>query len=183
MFTSNPGPRSQISPIVLYPDPVLRTVCAPVAEFDEQLATLVSSLANTLYSSSGIGLAAPQIGVSEQVLVMDLSEDHSDLSVYINPRITNKAGLAIVEETCLSLPGVAAKILRAGMVNVSAFDAQGCAFEQELDGMQAVCLQHELDHLHGKLFIDRLSRVRRWGVRKALNKLETQTQQEPALQN
>ena len=159
-------------PIVQYPNPLLRQQAVAVAEFDESLKTLANNLKETLYSTSGIGLCAPQVGHSVRLLVMDLSEDHSALEVFVNPTIRNKAGLAIVEESCLSLPGVAAKVMRSGQVLLEAQDLDGNVFEQEYEGMKAVCLQHEIDHLEGKLFIDRISRVRRILFRRTLQALE-----------
>ena len=159
-------------PIVTYPDAILREQSAPVTTFDTSLSELVDTLTQTLYSTSGIGLSAPQIGQSVQLFVMDLTEDHSTPVVFINPVIIKKTGFAVVKEECLSLPGVAANIIRAGQIRVAACNTAGEAFECELEGMSAVCVQHEVDHLQGKLFVDRLSRLRRFRLRKALRALE-----------
>jgi len=160
-------------PIVQYPDSLLRQQAVEVAEFDDSLKVLADNLKDKLYSTSGIGLCAPQIGHSLRLLVMDLSDDHSAPEVFVNPIIRNRAGLAIAEERCLSLPGVAAKVMRSGQVLLQAYDLHGDPFEQEYDGMKAVCLQHEIDHLEGKLFIDRISRLRSLLFRKTLQALET----------
>jgi len=158
--------------IIEYPDPLLRLQAKPVEHFNDALHGFVDSLIETLHSTSGIGLCAPQVGKSQQVLVMDLSEKQNAPDVFINPVIKAKAGFAIVEESCLSIPGIAAKIMRAGVVSVHAQDQKGQVFEREFEGMQAVCLQHEIDHLQGILFIDRLSRLRRYRFRQQLLRLE-----------
>ncbi len=168
--------------IVEYPDAVLRKEAAAITSFDASTAELSANLLDTLYSTSGIGLCAPQIGQSQQMLVMDLSENHSQPEVFVNPTILSKSGLAIVEETCLSIPGVAAKVMRSGQILVQAQDIYGEPFEREYVDMKAVCLQHEIDHLHGKLFIDRLSSLRRYRFRQALRKLETNAMPSSAAQ-
>ncbi|MFK7892370.1 MAG: peptide deformylase [Granulosicoccus sp.] len=158
--------------IVEYPDPVLRQVAKPVSVFDAALQELTDNLTDTLYCTSGIGLCAPQIGYSQQLLVMDLSEDQTKLEVFINPKILSKSGFAIAEERCLSIPGVAAKVIRAGVVQISAQNIQGQTFEQTLEGMSAICMQHEIDHLQGTLFIDRVSRLRGLLFKRALRSLD-----------
>ncbi len=154
-------------PILEYPDPRLRQPSAPVAAFDTGLQRLVDDLVETLHDSRGIGLAAPQAGDHRQVVVIDLSGDASAPEVFINPRILDRRVPALVEESCLSVPGVVGNVLRATELRVEARDSHGRAFERELDGMLAVCLQHEMDHLAGRLFIDHLSWVRRWRIRAA----------------
>ncbi|MFK7861321.1 MAG: peptide deformylase [Granulosicoccus sp.] len=158
--------------IVEYPDPILRQRAKPVEDFNESTQVLVANLIETLYSTSGIGLCAPQVGQSTQILVMDLSDKQNDPEVFMNPVILAKAGFAIVEESCLSIPGVAAKVIRSGVISIRAQNQEGQLFEKEFDGMKAVCLQHEIDHLEGKLFIDRLSRLRRFRLRQKLHRLE-----------
>ena len=158
--------------IVQYPDSLLRQQSLDVTEFDDSLKALADNLKDTLYSTSGIGLCAPQIGHSIRLLIMDLSDDHSAPEVFVNPTIRNRAGLAIAEERCLSLPGVAAKVMRSGQVLLQAHDLNGDVFEREYEGMKAVCLQHEIDHLEGKLFIDRISRLRSLLFRRTLQALE-----------
>lgn len=154
-----------IRPILEYPDPRLRQPSAPVATFDADLARLVEDLLLTLYGTSGIGLSAPQTGTSSRVLVMDHSGDATAPEVYVNPEILERAAFGLVEESCLSLPGITGNVLRATKVRVRARDQQGNAFERGLAGMPAVCLQHEIDHLNGKLFIDRLWFWRRLLIR------------------
>lgn len=158
--------------IVEYPANVLRERAAEVVNFDASLQHLITNLTDTLYGTSGIGLSAPQIGESARVLIADLTEDRTDCKVYINPQILKKAGMAFVLESCLSLPGISANIMRSAQVLIKAQDADGHEFEQELEGMHAVCLQHELDHLDGKLFIDHVSRLRALRFRKTLKALE-----------
>jgi len=158
--------------IIEYPDPLLRQQAKLVERFDASLHGLIENLTQTLYSTEGIGLCAPQVGKSVQLLVMDLSRKQSEPEVFINPAIVSRAGFAIVDESCLSIPGVSAKIMRASAVTVTAQDAEGQVFEREVEGMKAVCLQHEIDHLQGKLFIDRVSRLRQLRFRRALHRLE-----------
>lgn len=148
-------------PILEYPDPRLRERCAPVATFDSALARLVDDLFDSLYATSGIGLSAPQLGALERVLVMDHSGSASAPEVYVNPELLQRGAIGIVEESCLSVPGVTGNVFRATRVRVRAQDPTGTTFERDLDGMPAVCLQHEIDHLDGKLFIDRLMPWRR----------------------
>jgi len=159
-------------PIIEYPDERLRTASAPVTVFDAALGSLIDDLVETLHATTGIGLCAPQTGELRRVLVMDLSGDGSAPQAYVNPEILSRSGLAIVEESCLSLPGVAAKVFRSARVRVRASDRTGRSFERDLEGMHAVCLQHESDHLDGKLFTDRLSALRRLRFRTALAALE-----------
>jgi peptide deformylase len=152
-------------PILQYPHPALRSTSAPVQHFDQELWSLLDNLKDTLYATPGIGLCAPQVGELKQVVVMDLSDDNSALEEYINPEIITHSGLAIATEACLSLPGLKAKVRRAGTIVVKACDRHGDAFERTLENMHAICLQHELDHLEGKLFIDRISALRRLPMR------------------
>ena len=161
--------------IIEYPDPALRQQASPVSEFDSQLAALVNDLTQTLHSTSGIGLSAPQVARSLQIMVMDLSDNQSRTEVLINPQIINKAGLAIIEESCLSIPGVSAKVMRASVVRVRFQDLTGSTEERDFEGMQAVCIQHEIDHLQGVLFFDRISRLRRYRLRHVLRSLEHNT--------
>jgi len=153
--------------ILRYPDPRLRRRSGAVTAFDTDLARLVDDLLETLYGTTGIGLSAPQAGIHRQVLVMDLSGSASAPAVYINPEILASSMPGLVEESCLSVPGVIGNVVRATQVRVRACDRAGQAFERDLEGMYAVCLQHEMDHLAGKLFVDRLSLFRRLCVRAA----------------
>ena len=143
-----------------------------MTRFDASLAGFVDDLLETLYTTEGIGLSAPQVGDVRRVLVADLSDDNSAPQVYINPEILSKTATGIVEESCLSLPGVIGSVMRSTRLRVRAQDATGSSFERDLEAMNAVCLQHEVDHLDGKLFIDRLWLGGRWKVRKALKALE-----------
>ena len=154
-----------ILPILEYPDPRLRLRAGPVEAFDDDLARLVDDLCDTLRASKGIGLAAPQAGVCRRVLVIDLSGGEAPPDVYVNPEILDPAVPGLVEESCLSVPGVVGNVVRATQLTVRARDREGSPFERCLEGMHAVCLQHELDHLEGRLFVDRLSLMRRLGVR------------------
>jgi peptide deformylase len=153
--------------ILEYPDPRLRQRAESVSTFDTSTARLVGDLLETLYGTTGIGLSAPQAGIRQEVLVMDLSGSASAPEVYINPKILTRALPGLVEESCLSVPGVVGNVVRATQVRVRAHDPAGQVFERDLEGMHAVCLQHEMDHLAGKLFVDRLSLLRRLRVRLA----------------
>lgn len=148
-------------PILEYPDPRLRLPSRPVEHFDGALHRLVDDLFDTLYDTTGIGLSAPQTGHLVRVLVTDLSGSCSDPRVYVNPEILQSGVPGLVEESCLSIPGVVGNVIRATRLVVRARDREGAPFQQELEGMDAVCLQHEVDHLEGRLFIDRLSLFRR----------------------
>jgi peptide deformylase len=147
--------------VLEYPDPRLRRAAAPVTVFDAALARLVDDLFETMYSLRAIGLAAPQVGAGVQVIVIDVSEDRSAPELFINPRVVVGTPLALVEESCLSLPGLVGNVRRALRVDVQARDRQGGTVDLTLEDMRAVALQHELDHLHGVLFLDRLSSWRR----------------------
>ena len=147
--------------ILEYPDPRLRLLAQPVEAFDASLWRLVDDLCETLVVSKGIGLAAPQTGDRRQVLVIDLSGGEAEPEVYINPEILARTLPCLVEESCLSVPGVVGNVVRSSQVRVRAYSREGKAFERDLEGMPAVCLQHEMDHLVGKLFVDRLSLMRR----------------------
>lgn len=154
-------------PIIEYPDPRLRLRAQPVSAFDATLARLVDDLLETLYATGGIGLSAPQAAIRGQVLVMDLSGNASAPQVYINPEILSSAVPALVEESCLSVPGVVGNLVRATRLRVRAQDPAGEVLERDLEDMHAVCLQHEMDHLSGRLFIDHPSLVRRLRIRLA----------------
>ncbi|NBB71679.1 MAG: peptide deformylase [Alphaproteobacteria bacterium] len=151
--------------ILAHPDTRLRTPCAPLTAFDADLARLVADLLDTLKAAGGIGLSAPQVGDLRRVSVMDLAGDRTAPEVFVNPEIVARRRWGIVEESCLSVPGVVGNVLRATRVLVRAADPAGEPFERELEDMHAVCLQHEVDHLNGKLFIERLSPIRRLRLR------------------
>ncbi len=157
-------------PIIEFPDPRLRTVAKPVAAVDGRIRTLVADMFQTMYDAPGIGLAATQVDVHERLLVLDISEDRSAPMVFINPVITASEGSQVYQEGCLSVPGIFADVTRADRVTVEALDREGKAFTLEADGLLAVCIQHEMDHLAGKVFVDYLSPLKRELVRKKLAK-------------
>jgi peptide deformylase len=148
-------------PILEYPDPRLRKVAAPVTAFTADIQKLVRDMAETMYAAPGIGLAATQVDVHKRVIVMDLSESRNELRVFINPRIVAAEGEAECEEGCLSVPGYYDKVVRAASVRVEAQNEHGESFVVEADELLAVCLQHEMDHLEGKVFVDHLSPLKR----------------------
>ncbi len=147
-------------PIRLYPDEILRTECKPV-EMSDHIANLIDDMLYTMYEAPGIGLAAPQVGEDIRVLVADVSEDKSQPIALVNPEIVDSAGVIDYEEGCLSLPGVYAKVRRPSKVKVRGLDRDGKPVEIEAEDLLAVCLQHEIDHLNGVLFIDHLSALKR----------------------
>jgi peptide deformylase len=156
--------------ILEFPDPRLRTRAAPVRDFDAQLGQLIDDMFETMYAAPGIGLAATQVDVHRAVIVVDVSELHNEPQVFINPRILSREGVELSEEGCLSVPEVFEPVERAARVRVQAQDRNGVAFERELDGLLAVCVQHELDHLEGRLFVDYLSSLKRERIRGRLVK-------------
>ena len=156
--------------ILVYPDPRLRTVAKPVDQVDDDIRTLVQDMTETMYDANGIGLAATQIDVHKQVIVMDLSEERNETLVLINPTIVERDGEQVYDEGCLSVPEYYAPVKRAERVKITALDEQGEIFELEADGLLAVCIQHEMDHLAGKVFVDYLSRLKQDRVRKKLVK-------------
>ena len=153
--------------ILEYPDPRLNLPTNPVTLFDDDLGQLIDDLLETLHATKAVGLSAPQVNDRRAVLVLDLSDDASAPQVYINPEILAKAAWGLVEESCLSVPGIVGNVVRATEIRVRAQDRTGETFERDLTGMDAVCLQHEMDHLAGKLFIERLSIFRRLRIRAA----------------
>jgi peptide deformylase len=157
-------------PILEFPDPRLRTRAKPVEEFDAALKQLVADMLETMYQAPGIGLAATQVNVHRALIVMDTSREGNEPQVYINPEILAKEGVEVSEEGCLSVPNVYEDIERAASVRVRARDVDGQVFERELGGMASVCLQHEMDHLAGKLFVDYLSGLKRERIRRKLEK-------------
>lgn len=156
--------------VLSFPDERLRTVAKPVEEVNDEIKQLVSDMFETMKDENGIGLAATQVNRHVQVVVMDVSEDQSEPRVFINPEIIRKDGVTISEEGCLSVPGNYAKVERAESITVKALDADGKTFELDAEGLLAICIQHELDHLKGKLFIDYLSPLKRQRIRKKLEK-------------
>lgn len=157
-------------PILRYPDPRLHKQAAPVTAFDEALRTLVRDMAETMYAAPGIGLAATQVDVHRRVVVIDVSEDRSGLQVFVNPEIVARSGEQSGDEGCLSVPGIYETVTRAGNITVRALDAHGVAFECQADGLLAVCIQHEIDHLDGKVFVEYLSQLKQGRIRSKLAK-------------
>jgi peptide deformylase len=156
--------------ILEYPDPRLRTRARPVEQFDAALGKLIDDMFETMYAAPGIGLAASQVDVHRRLIVMDVSDDRSEPLVFINPEILSREGTAKTEEGCLSVPGIFDDVQRAARIRVRAQDRTGAVFERDLDGVVAVCVQHEMDHLEGKLFVDYLSDMKRDRIRKKLDK-------------
>ena len=156
--------------ILEFPDPRLRTVAELVTEFDESLIGLSEEMLKTMYSANGIGLAATQVDRHKRLLVLDISEDRDAPKVYVNPEILTESGEQVCEEGCLSVPGIYANVTRADKIRIRARDAHGRVFEEDAEGLHAVCLQHEMDHLNGKLFVDYLSPLKRRMVKKKLEK-------------
>lgn len=157
--------------ILHYPDARLHTVAKPVAAVDARIRKLVDDMAETMYAAPGIGLAATQVNVHERVVVIDISETHDELRVFVNPEIVAQSGREESEEGCLSVPGVFDKVTRAERVTVRALDRDGKPFELAADGLLAVCIQHELDHLQGRVFVDYLSSLKRNRIKAKLAKL------------
>lgn len=147
--------------IKLFPDPILRQVAAPVADFDKALTKLVDDMMETMYVSNGVGLAAPQIGVSKRIAVIDVTEDRSQQLVVINPTIVSRQGSVAGEEGCLSIPDYRDTVTRSQSLVLQAFDQAGKQYQIEASDLLARCLQHEIDHLDGVLFVDHLSRLKR----------------------
>jgi peptide deformylase len=156
--------------ILEYPDPRLRTRAAPVSVFDAALRQLSLDMLETMYAAPGVGLAATQVNVHQRLLVMDVSENHDDPLVLVNPEILAREGVSVREEGCLSVPGEFAEVERAARIRVRAQDVEGKSSEFDAEGLLAVCIQHEMDHLAGKLFVDYLSELKRTRIRKKLEK-------------
>jgi peptide deformylase len=156
--------------ILNYPDERLRTVAQPVSEVTEEIQQLTDNMLETMYAAPGIGLAATQVNVHQRVIVMDISEDKSQPLVFINPEIIEKDGEQEFDEGCLSVPGIYETVQRAEHIKIRALDREGEEFEMEATGLLAVCIQHEMDHLMGKLFVDYLSNLKRQRIRKKIQK-------------
>ena len=160
-------------PILNFPDPRLRTKAKPVAVVNDEIRTLASDMLETMYAAPGIGLAASQVDKHIQLIVMDLSEDRDEPLVFINPKITPLTDeTQPYEEGCLSIPEVYEKVDRSAKIKIDALDLQGQPFTLEAEGLLAVCIQHEMDHLDGKLFVDYLSPLKRQRIREKLTKAE-----------
>lgn len=158
--------------ILRYPDSRLHTVAKPVQAVDTRIRKLVEDMAETMYAAPGIGLAATQVNVHERVIVMDISEDKSDLRVLINPEIIAKSGDIEWEEGCLSVPGIYDKVHRAEKIRVRALNKEGEFYEFDADGLLAVCVQHEMDHLMGRVFVEYLSKLKQNRIKTKLVKQE-----------
>ena len=165
--------------ILRYPDPRLHKIAKPVAMFDARLKKLAADMAETMYEAPGVGLAATQVDVHEQLIVIDTSETHDDLRVFVNPEIVwASEDRQVYDEGCLSVPGVYDGVERPSRVKVRAFDLEGQPFELEADGLLAVCIQHEMDHLKGKVFVEYLSPLKRNRIKTKLLKEERELMRE-----
>lgn len=158
--------------ILRYPDSRLHNVAAPVAQVDASIKALIGDMAETMYAAPGVGLAATQVDVHKRVIVIDISPTHDKLQVFINPEILESRGNSGLEEGCLSVPGIYDKVQRAEWIRVRALDREGKPFEIEADGLLAVCIQHEMDHLQGKVFVEYLSQLKRNRILTRLRKQE-----------
>ncbi len=161
--------------ILRYPDARLHKVAAPVTVFDASLKKLATDLAETMYAAPGVGLAATQVDVHKQVIVIDASETRDKLLTLINPEIVTASGVADCEEGCLSVPGIYEKIARAGRIAVRALGLDGQTFTMQAEDMLAVCIQHEMDHLKGRVFVEYLSRLKQTRIRAKLQKQQRQS--------
>ena len=156
--------------ILQYPDPRLNARAERVEKIDASTRKLIDDMAETMYAAPGVGLAATQVDVRKQIVLIDVSEDRSDLRVFINPEITRREGVAVNQEGCLSVPGIYDNVERAESVTVTALDRNGSRFTLNASGMLATCIQHEMDHLEGKIFVDYLSELKQNRVRAKIKK-------------
>lgn len=161
--------------ILHFPDERLRTMAVPVEKVDDELRKLIDDMFETMYEAPGIGLAATQVDVHVRLVVIDLSEEMNQPLVLINPKLLAKDGIEEMDEGCLSVPGIYDTVQRAQHIKVQALDRNGDSFELEADDLLAVCIQHEMDHLEGKLFVDYLSQMKQSRIRKKLEKLRRKT--------
>lgn len=157
-------------PVLRYPDPRLHKVAARVTRVDNEVRKLIKDMADTMYAAPGIGLAATQVDVHQRIIVIDISETRDLLRVFINPEILEASGQAEWEEGCLSVPGIYEKVRRAQHIKVQALDAEGERFTLEAEDLLAVCIQHEMDHLEGKVFVEYLSRLKQQRILAKLRK-------------
>jgi peptide deformylase len=158
--------------ILKYPDYRLHTVAKAVEQIDDSVRKLIADMAETMYDAPGIGLAATQVDVHHQVIVIDVSEERNDLKVFINPRLTRAEGSADREEGCLSLPGIYETVVRSAQISVQALDRDGNPFNLDADNLLALCIQHEMDHLKGKVFVEYLSYLKQTRIRTKLKKAQ-----------
>lgn len=166
-------------PILRYPDPRLNNIAQPVTVFDDRLKALVEDMAETMYDAPGIGLAAPQIDVHEQIIIIDTSENRNELQVFINPEIVAASTeKSVFDEGCLSVPGIYEEVERPARVTVRAQDINGKFFEIKAEGLMAVCIQHEIDHLKGFMFVDYLSLLKRNRIKTKMLKEEREKKRE-----
>ena len=156
--------------ILHFPDPRLRNVAKPVAQVDDEIRRQLDDMLETMYQAPGIGLAATQVNIPRRLIVIDISEDKDQPLFLVNPEIVARDGVEEMEEGCLSVPGFFEKVTRADSVKIRALDREGKTFEMDAEGLLAVCIQHEIDHLDGKLFVDYLSSLKRQRIRKKLEK-------------
>ena len=160
--------------VLIYPDERLRTVCQPVAEINDEIRKLVDDMFETMYKEEGIGLAAPQVNIQQRIITIDLDSENSNQIVLINPEILESSGETGIEEGCLSIPGFRGLVPRKEKVTVKALNLNGNEFTLEADGLLAICIQHEIDHLNGVLFVDYLSPLKRNRIKEKLIKLQKQ---------
>ncbi len=158
--------------ILQYPDPRLHTLAKPVVGVNDQVRKLVADMAETIYAAPGVGLAATQVDVHKQVIVIDISETRDKLLTFINPEILASSGVSDCEEGCLSVPGIFEKVQRAERVTVRALDREGKLFTLDANGLLSVCIQHEIDHLKGKVFVEYLSRLKQARILNKLKKMQ-----------
>ena len=161
--------------VLHFPDERLRTVAAPVKEVNADIQRIVDDMFETMYAAEGIGLAATQVDIHQRIIVIDVSENRDEKLVLINPELLESSGETGIEEGCLSIPEQRALVPRAERVKIRALDREGKSYELETDGLLAICIQHEMDHLKGKLFVDYLSPLKRQRIRQKLEKLARQT--------
>jgi peptide deformylase len=161
-----------VMPILYYPDPRLNQVAARVERIDDEIRQLIKDMSETMYAAPGVGLAATQVDVHLRVIVIDISENRSQLRVFVNPELLSASGVADREEGCLSVPEVYEKVRRAERITVRAMDVEGRPYTLEADGLLAVCIQHEMDHLEGKVFVEKLSRLKQNRLRARMKKQE-----------
>jgi len=164
-----------ILPILHYPDPRLRNKAHPVDGVDDAIRTLLDDMLETMYEAPGIGLAAPQVNISKRVIVIDISEERNQPLYLVNPEIVDRRGESQLEEGCLSVPYIYEPVSRSEWIRFRALGRDGHPYEQEAEGLLAVCVQHEIDHLEGKLFVDYLSEIKRGRIRKKLEKFRRKT--------
>ncbi len=161
--------------ILQYPDPRLHTVATPVRGVNDTIRRIINDMSETMYAAPGVGLAATQVDVHQRLIIIDISPTHDQLRVFINPEIIASSGTSDCEEGCLSVPGIFEKVSRAERITVRALDAHGKLFDLEADGLLAVCIQHEMDHLEGKVFVEYLSRLKRQRILAKLKKQQQHT--------